>query len=120
MGELQIRFKRTAPGKLYWASRPAMRVVQALHGLKSELAAQTPAALRLRAGLAAILAGSADGSSIRADLRRGMERLPAWMQALLHDLAPQFAASREIASSGDPVPHSAAIPPAFARAKSLA
>lgn len=30
LGNLTIDFKRTAPSKLYWAGRPAMRIVQAL------------------------------------------------------------------------------------------
>jgi predicted transcriptional regulator of viral defense system len=29
LGNLTIEFKRTAPSKLYWAGRPAMRLVQA-------------------------------------------------------------------------------------------
>ena len=34
---LRIDFKLTAPSKLYWAGRPAMRIVQALHWLKDTL-----------------------------------------------------------------------------------
>ena len=31
LGKQQIRFQAAAPSRLYWAGRPAMRVVQALH-----------------------------------------------------------------------------------------
>ena len=34
VGNLVINFKYTAPSKLYWAERPGMRVVQALHWLR--------------------------------------------------------------------------------------
>jgi Family of unknown function (DUF6088) len=34
LGNLTIKFKKTAPSKLFWAGRPAMRVVQALHWLR--------------------------------------------------------------------------------------
>ncbi|MWS55893.1 DUF6088 family protein, partial [Escherichia coli] len=34
LDKLVIRFKITAPSRLYWAGRPAMRIVQALHWLK--------------------------------------------------------------------------------------
>lgn len=37
VGKLVIEFKVTAPSRLYWAGRPAMRVVQALHWLKDTL-----------------------------------------------------------------------------------
>lgn len=35
LDKLTIDFKQTAPSRLYWAGRPAMRVVQALHWLKT-------------------------------------------------------------------------------------
>lgn len=38
LDNLTIAFKQTAPSKLYWAGRPAMRIVQALHWLKDTLA----------------------------------------------------------------------------------
>ena len=34
LGNLDITFRPTAPSKLYWAGRPAMRLVQALHWLR--------------------------------------------------------------------------------------
>ena len=37
LGNLTITFKLTAPSRLYWAGRPAMRVVQALHWLRDLL-----------------------------------------------------------------------------------
>ena len=37
LDNLAIEFKQTAPSKLYWAGRPAMRIVQALRWLKDTL-----------------------------------------------------------------------------------
>ena len=34
LGNLIITFRPTSASKLYWAGRPAMRIVQALHWLK--------------------------------------------------------------------------------------
>ena len=38
LDKLTIDIKQTAPSRLYWAGRPAMRVVQALYWLKDTLA----------------------------------------------------------------------------------
>src|SRR5258708_34827552 len=37
LGKLTITFKLTAPSRLYWAGRPSMRIVQALHWLRDLL-----------------------------------------------------------------------------------
>ena len=37
LDKLLIEFKHAAPSRLYWAGRPAMRVVQALYWLKDTL-----------------------------------------------------------------------------------
>ena len=77
LGNLTIEFKLTAPSKLYWAGRPAMRVVQALHWLKDILASDTGTIL---SPLAVILEDPVRGVAIREDLRVGLRTLPAWMQ----------------------------------------
>lgn len=83
LGKLQIDFKTTAPSKLYWAGRPAMRVVQALHWLHDIAADQDPA---VRQRLAAIMMNPDHGASIVDDLRRDLLALPTWMQLILRDL----------------------------------
>ncbi|WP_421931852.1 DUF6088 family protein [Phenylobacterium sp.] len=83
IGGLNIAFKRTAPSKLYWAGRPAMRVVQALHWLKDRL--QTDQA-QIRQRLLRILSDPAQGPAIAADLRDGFSALPGWMQDFLRDM----------------------------------
>ena len=37
LGQMTLKFKLTDPSKLYWAGRPAMRVVQSLHWQKDSL-----------------------------------------------------------------------------------
>ncbi|MEI9850173.1 MAG: DUF6088 family protein [Sphingomonas sp.] len=83
LGNLTIRFKKTAPSKLYWADRPAMRVVQALHWLQDVLPQDGE---RIAGRLRAIFADSRHGDAIVQDLRNGMHTLPGWMQDYLHPL----------------------------------
>ncbi len=83
LGGLNITFKKTAPSKLYWAGRPAMRVVQALHWLKDSLPADGP---QIHKRLQRLLADPTHGPKIAADLRDGFTALPAWMQDVLRDL----------------------------------
>jgi hypothetical protein len=80
---LKIDFRKTAPSSLYWAGRPAMRVVQALQWLQPTLP-QDGDAIKKR--LAAIFADAAHGPAIVADLREGLATLPIWMQNFLRDL----------------------------------
>ncbi len=83
MGALVIDFRQTAPSRLYWAGRPAMRVVQALHWLKDTLPGDLD---RVTRRLNRILADPKKGPSIREDLVAGFRTLPTWMQPLIRDL----------------------------------
>lgn len=80
LDNLVIEFKLTAPSRLHWAGRPAMRVVQALHWLKDTL---TQDADIIRSRLASILSDGKRGTSIRDDLQQGFGTLPAWMRDFL-------------------------------------
>ena len=83
LGNLIIDVKKTAPHKLFWAGRPAMRVVQALHWLRDILESDAP---RVRKRLQSIFADPVHGPAITADLRDGLSALPIWMQFFLRDL----------------------------------
>lgn len=83
LDKLMIQFKQTAPSRLYWAGRPAMRVVQALHWLKDTLPADQ---MRIVSRLSELLDDPALGNSIRQDLLAGFNTLPAWMQAIIRKL----------------------------------
>lgn len=82
LDNLTISFKLTAPSRLYWAGRPAMRVVQALHWLKDTLPADKS---RIVKRLTQLLADT-QGDAIRQDLMAGFNTLPAWMQAIIREL----------------------------------
>lgn len=85
LGNLQIDFKTTAPSRLYWAGRPAMRVVQALRWLHDAGGDTDPiVAKRLRT----IFADHDHGADIVDDLRADMLTLPLWMQHILRDTMP--------------------------------
>ena len=83
LDKLVIDFKQTAPSRLYWADRPAMRVVQALHWLKDTLISDHD---RIVNRLSQLLVDSSQGAAICQDLRDGFNVLPAWMQSLVRDL----------------------------------
>lgn len=83
LGNLEIEFKLTAPSRLHWAGRPAMRVVQALHWLKDLLPSDSPRIVRR---LREILDDPTHGPSIRADLADGLPTLPEWMQVIVREL----------------------------------
>lgn len=80
LGNLVIEFKQAAPSRLYWAGRPAMRVVQALHWIKHALTEEQRLVLR------ELLADPSQGEAIRKDLMDGFHTLPTWMQTLVREL----------------------------------
>lgn len=86
LGNLTIQFQVTAASKLYWAGRPGMRVVQALHWLRDSLPQNRDA---VAARLLRLLQASDLDGKMRADLQQGLYTLPAWMQDFLRDLLRQ-------------------------------
>jgi hypothetical protein len=80
LDRLVIDFKLTAPSRLYWAGRPAMRIIQSLHWLHDMLPADGDSILnRIRK----ILNNPKQGKAIRDDLRSGLDALPVWMRDLV-------------------------------------
>ena len=73
LGKQVIAFRPTAPSKLFWADRPAMRVVQALHWLRDSLADPDDRRRILRR-LRSILADKDQGPAIASDLARACQR----------------------------------------------
>ena len=85
LGNQEIHFRFAAPSRLYWAGRPAMRVVQALHWMQ-DLLSQDSECQRAREMLSRLFADPRHGQTIRDDLRAGFSALPIWMQEFLRDL----------------------------------
>jgi hypothetical protein len=85
VGSQEIHFKYAAPSRLYWAGRPAMRVVQALHWMQDMLLQDTERR-RVQEVLRRVFADPIHGQAIRDDLRAGLSALPIWMQEFLRGL----------------------------------
>jgi hypothetical protein len=85
LGDQEIHFKPAAASRLYWADRPAMRVVQALHWMKDVLNDPDERA-RVAGLLRRLFSDTVHGSAIRDDLREGISALPIWMQEFVRDL----------------------------------
>lgn len=83
LGNLIIEFKQTAPSRLYWAGRPAMRLVQALHWLKDTLPSDRQS---IQGKVAALLEHPGGGQMLRDDLQQGFHLLPTWMQEFLRSI----------------------------------
>lgn len=87
LGNLTIQFKLTAPSRLYWAGRPAMRIVQALHWLRDGLKTGTQDDQgAIEAKLIRQLQDPVQGEILRDDLRAGLHTVPSWMQRWIRDL----------------------------------
>ncbi|MGE8355800.1 MAG: DUF6088 family protein [Microvirgula sp.] len=84
LDQLVIRFRMTAPSKLFWAGRPAMRLVQALGWLR-DMQQTKDGKEKVRGDIRRLLNDSVNGILIRNDLRDGFNALPGWLQA---DLRP--------------------------------
>ena len=85
LGNHEIHFRYAAPSRLYWADRPAMRVVQALHWLHDVLR-QDRERHRVEDKLRHLFADPRHGQPIRDDLQDGLAALPIWMQVFLRGL----------------------------------
>lgn len=85
LGQQIITFKSAAPSRLYWADRPAMRIVQALYWLQ-DLLTNPPEKARVKKQLRKIFSDTKHGQTILNDLRDGLSALPIWMQEFLRDL----------------------------------
>lgn len=95
LDNLEVEFKQTAPSKLYWAGRPAMRIVQALRWLKDTLSTDHD---RILARLSNILMDRRHGRALRDDLRAGVGTLPAWMQPIVRELLDADTARSDTSS----------------------
>lgn len=85
LGNQEIRFKQAAPSRLFWAGRPGMRVVQALHWLRDVLT-DDEESRRVSGILERLFTNGEAGQRINDDLVDGFGSLPIWMQDFLRPL----------------------------------
>lgn len=88
LGNLTITFKVTAPSRLYWSGRPAMRIVQALYWLRDLSPGNHR---RILTRLNKVLTHPVHGDPIRNDLAAGLHTLPTWMQKLVREMPAQIS-----------------------------
>ncbi len=93
LGHLTISFRLTAASKLYWAGRPGMRIVQALHWLRDTMGGDPQDDAVVHRRLSALLHDPRQGKTLRDDLADGLSTLPAWMQAFLKPMLFEKAAT---------------------------
>lgn len=93
LGNVTITFRPTAPSKLFWAGRPAMRVIQALHWLR-DLLVREGESEQIKRRLATLFEDPTAGPPLKADLIAGMSTLPTWMREFLKPLAERDTDSR--------------------------
>lgn len=88
LGKLVIKFKVTAPSKLYWAGHPAMYIIQALYWLQDSLKTSDINELRkIELKLMQYLSTSGQREKICQDLLSGLHTVPFWMQERIRKLA---------------------------------
>jgi hypothetical protein len=98
LDKLTIEFKMAASSRLYWAGRPAMRLVQALRWLKDMLTVDDS---HVQKRIRRILEDPLQGQRIQDDLAQGFNVLPSWMQ----DYLRPFIDASSLAWSGDRWPN---------------
>ena len=99
LGNFTLDFQAAAPSRLYWAGRPAMRLVQALHWLRDMLPSDDGS---LRKRLISILRDPDHGQAIQDDLRSGLSALPEWMRVIVRDLLQHANAGASPADKAKP------------------
>jgi len=113
LGNLTLDFQSAAPSRLYWAGRPAMRFVQALHWLRDMLPSDDGS---LRKRLISILKDPDHGQAIQDDLRGGMSAMPEWMRMIVRDLLQQVSAGvPPSAEKAKPARRAPVLPPIIQR-----
>lgn len=85
LGNQKIVFKQAAPSRLYWAGRPGMYLVQALHWFHDVILSDTEQAA-VRSTVRRLLADHETGPALQEDLKVGLSAMPIWMQDTLRGL----------------------------------
>ncbi len=86
LDNLTVQFKLTAPSKLFWAGRPAMRIVQSLYWLRDELKSTDAADASVISAKIGRMLADPNAALVRNDLAAGLYTLPSWMQNWIREL----------------------------------
>jgi hypothetical protein len=85
LGNQVIHFKTAAASRLFWAGRPAMRIVQALYWMQ-DIVSKPNERQKAMQQLRKLFADPNRGPTIRDDLQKGFSALPIWMQEFVTEL----------------------------------
>ncbi len=88
LDNMTVQFKVTAPSKLYWAGRPAMKIVQALYWLRDAIRTSSIDQNIIQAKLSRLLQDP-QSNAIKDDLLAGLYTVPVWMQQWVKELLTQ-------------------------------
>ena len=89
LDKLTVHFKVTAASKLYWAGRPAMKIVQSLYWLKDVIRTSSTEDQDIIQIKLSRLLQDLQSKAIKDDLTTGMNTVPVWMQKWLKNLLKQ-------------------------------
>ncbi len=89
LDNLTVQFKVTAPSKLYWAGRPAMKIVQALYWLKDAIRTSSEIDQNIIQTKLSRLLQDPQSNAIKDDLLAGLYTVPVWMQQWLKEMLTQ-------------------------------
>jgi hypothetical protein len=78
-------YEYPAPSRLFWAGRPAMRIVQALYWMQDILSKPTERQKAMQQ-LRKLFADPNRGPTIRENPHKGFSALPIWMQEFVTEL----------------------------------
>jgi hypothetical protein len=93
LGNQRIVFKHAAPSRLYWAGRPGMYLVQALHWVHDAMQGETERS-KIDRIIRKLLTDSNEGPKLTEDLRIGLSAMPIWMQDILRKPIMSVSAER--------------------------
>lgn len=93
LGNQKIVFKHAAPSRLYWAGRPGMYLVQALHWVHDAMQGETERS-KIDRIIRKLLTDSNEGPKLTEDLRIGLSAMPIWMQDILRKPIMSVSAER--------------------------
>lgn len=82
LGNQKIVFRQAVPSRLYWAGRPGMYLVEALHWLHDVMSDDVELEA-VRKTVCRVRADKETGPALLDDLKGGWSAMPIWMQEIL-------------------------------------
>ena len=94
LGNQKIVFNHAAPSRLYWAGRPGMYLVQALHWIHDAIHGEVERS-KLERTIRKLLTDEKNGLRLSEDLHTGFAAMPIWMQETIRKPLAEATEPRE-------------------------